>query len=293
LVAGLRDARFPVETIRVEQFLSDPKGLVGRVDFVVNMSKGLRGPFKKSLVPAILDYLGIPYLGSDPYVLSFVRNKAHLKAFAAHIGIPTPEFALVRDIADMRGLTLPPFPLFVKPCHESSSIGIDEKSHVTTEDGLLSAVRRIIDLYKQPAIVESFLSGAEYSVPIIGTARPEAQGVVELLTEDGTSLDGRCLVSEVVARYRYGLRYPVATPAADEMVRYALMLYHAVGFRDYGRVDFRLDGEGHPFLLEASTHPHIAKHSDFYKVWESRGLSHTQLLEHLVRSSLGRCGIVA
>ena len=156
------DAGFPVESIQVDQFLSNPKSLVGRVRFVVNMSKGVRGPFKKSFVPAVLEHVRIPYLGSDPYVLSFVRNKAHLKAFAHHLGIPTPEFQVVREEGELDMAALPDFPLFVKPCYESSSIGIDQNSKVASRTELMATVRRVVAGYHQPAIVERFLSGAEF-----------------------------------------------------------------------------------------------------------------------------------
>ena len=75
------------------------------------------------------------------------------------------------------------------------------------------------------------------------------------------------------------------------MTRHALRLYRSVGFRDYGRIDFRLDDTGRPFLLEANTHPHLALHSDFFTLWRARGGTHSQLLAKIVEGSLRRCGL--
>ena len=277
--------------IRADRFLDQPKSIRESVDFVFNMSKGTRGPAKKSLVPALLDYLGLPYLGSDPYVLSFVRNKAHLKAFAAHLGISTPPFALIADYREIDRASLPPFPLFVKPCYESSSIGINEDSLVQDRASLDSAVRSVNVSYRQPAIVESFLPGREFSVPIIGNATPIPLGVAELTLEGGATLENRFLTSEIVYRYRYGLEPAAEFPASQEMMRTAVTLFQAVGMRDYGRVDFRLDAEGRPFLLEASTHPHLARHSDFAVLSQSKGLDYTTFLRELLSASFLRCGL--
>jgi D-alanine-D-alanine ligase len=290
VVNGISDLGIPVDPVKTSEFLEQLATMRYRFDYVVNMSKGLRGPAKKSLVPGLLDYLGMPYLGSDPYVLSFVRNKAHLKAFAAHLGLATPRFALISRSSDVIEARLPPFPLFVKPCHESSSIGIDEHSLVNDTAALRDAVNRIVTHYRQPAMVEEFLSGREFSVPIIGNDVPNPLGVVELVTESGDSLEGSYLTSSVVYRYRYGLHVPSGLAAALErrLKDMAVALYSAVGFRDYGRVDFRLDQNGAPNLLEASTHPHLAKHSDFFTLYRSAGRTYSNMLEDILAASWKR-----
>ena len=94
-----------------------------RWDMVFNIAEGLRGNARESQVPAILDLYAIPYTFSDPLVLAVTLHKDVTKTVVRQAGIPTPDFALVKRLADLDNVSLP-LPLFVKPVAEGTSKGI-------------------------------------------------------------------------------------------------------------------------------------------------------------------------
>ncbi|HEX3597729.1 MAG TPA: hypothetical protein VHU80_21620, partial [Polyangiaceae bacterium] len=153
------------EVIRLEADESFPERLrAERPDIVFNIAEGLHGTNREAHVPAICEFFGIPYSGSDPFSLSLCLHKARTKELLGVHGIPTAPFALVeseRDIdrllsgADGR-LPLPTYdaPLFVKPVQEGSSKGITERNLVRTAGELEAQTRSLLANYEQPVIVE-------------------------------------------------------------------------------------------------------------------------------------------
>src|SRR5436190_11677276 len=100
-----------------------------RPDIVFNVAEGFRGVNREAHIPAICEFFGIPYSGSDPFTLTLCLDKARTKETLAFHGIPTPRFAVIEELKDLAlrtaGLDLP---LFVKPLHEGSSKGITDSS---------------------------------------------------------------------------------------------------------------------------------------------------------------------
>ncbi|MDB4882364.1 MAG: ddl, partial [Gemmatimonadetes bacterium] len=103
-----------------------------RPDIVFNIAEGLRGPNRESHVPAICEFYGVPYTGSDPFALALCLEKSRTKEVLRARGVPTADWWLVRSRADVARLIshLPALPLFAKPVHEGSSKGITEKNFV-------------------------------------------------------------------------------------------------------------------------------------------------------------------
>ena len=185
-------ADFP-ERLRAER----ERGL----DIVFNIAEGMGGANREAHVPAICEFYGVPYSGSDPFTLSLCLDKARTKEVLAFRGIPTAPFALVHDIEelaavlhrlrgerrgtsgrngdsrdvptstrstlDARRSTLA-FPLFVKPVHEGSSKGITEKNYCETPDALARQVEFLLEAYQQPVLVEEFLPGREFTCAVLG-----------------------------------------------------------------------------------------------------------------------------
>src|SRR5713101_5464455 len=104
--------------LEADQFFPQELALA-RPDLVFNMAEGLHGQNREALVPAICEYLNIPYTGSDPLTLALSLHKARTKELLAHRGVPTAPFACIESASDLTGLALP-FPLFVKPIAEGS-----------------------------------------------------------------------------------------------------------------------------------------------------------------------------
>ena len=129
-----------------------------RWDLVFNFSEGMYGLGRESLVPALLDAWQIPYTFSDPVVLGVSLQKAMAKRVVRDCGVPTPEFAVVESLSDLRDVHLP-FPLFAKPLAEGTGKGIDSTSRIENKAALELACDRLLRRFRQPVLVETYLSG--------------------------------------------------------------------------------------------------------------------------------------
>lgn len=236
-------------------------------DLAVNLSVGYGGPDTKAYCAALLQSMGLEYIGSAPYALVVSRDKALTKCLARELGIRTPAWLRAKraDVLSLRKWSS--YPAIVKPIHESCSIGITTESVVYTRETLHTAVHRVWDLYEQPALVEAFVPGFDLEVPLIGHPTLEALGVVAVLpavSRDRLSI----LTSPLVYQDAYYFRHPGGmrgwnAAVGKEAESWALQIASALGIRDYGRCDFRLDSSGCLWFIEASTHPYLARRSSF------------------------------
>lgn len=259
-----------------------------RWDLVFNIAEGINGLGREALIPALLDAYGIPYTFSDPLVLSVSLHKATAKQIVRSLGIPTPDFHVVRDENDMESVDLG-FPLFVKPIAEGTSKGIDDKSIVSSREELFEICLKYLDRYRQPVLVETFLSGREFTVGIIGTgSEAYSAGILEVLLRDSArdrvySYWNKELCENMVD-------YRLADDAdAKQAENIALKIWSALGCRDAGRVDFKADGSGKVHFLEinplAGLHP---THSDLPIICNMAGVAYEQLIGCIMNSALSR-----
>src|SRR5712692_4663495 len=154
--------------IRLEADQRFPQSLaLVRPDLVFNMAEGLRGQSREALVPAICEYLNIPYTGSDPLTLGLSLHKARTKEILAYRGVPTAPFACVETAADVERLRLP-FPVFVKPVAEGSGKGVFATNLCANATALRERARFLLERYAEPVLVETYLPGPEFTVAILG-----------------------------------------------------------------------------------------------------------------------------
>ena len=259
-----------------------------RWDLVFNIAEGLDGFGREAQVPAILEACGIPYTFSDPMVMSLTLHKGMTKHIIKSLGFPTPDFAVIRKPEDITDVRMP-FPLFVKPIAEGTSRGISDDSLVTTAADLRDVCLRLLETYRQPVLVETYLPGKEFTVGIIGTDdQAKAIGVMEVrLTGDAES-GGYSYLNK--AEWETRVNYSVFSgELAQEMERLALGIWCALHCRDGGRVDFRLDTDDKPSFLEinplAGLNP---SYSDLCILARLKGISYTELISSIVKSALKR-----
>jgi len=167
-IAAVERALSPLgEVIRLEATPDFPQRLrEARPDVVFNMAEGLSGQNREAHVPAICEFYGVPYSGSDPFTLSLALHKARTKQMLQFYGIPTAPFALVDSLAEakaVRRANLLRYPLFAKPVQEGSSKGITERNYIRDGDELLAVVAELLEVYEQPVLLEEFLPGAEFT----------------------------------------------------------------------------------------------------------------------------------
>ena len=155
-----------VVRLEADEFLPQKLSLA-HPEIVFNMAEGLHGPCRESHVPALCEYLNIPYTGSDPLTLALTLHKGRTKEILAYRGVPTAPFRVIDSTADLERLPLP-YPLFVKPVAEGSGKGIFVNNLCGTPAQLAERVPFLLDRYSQPVIVETYLPGPEFTVAILG-----------------------------------------------------------------------------------------------------------------------------
>lgn len=273
-----------------------------RPDFVFNMAEGAGGPSRESFIPMLLDGFGIPYLGADPLTLGICLHKAHCKEVLLAHALPTPPF-VVWDAPPRR---LPPFglPAVVKPLHEGSSKGITDRSLVRTAADLAREVERVIGAYRQPAIVEKFLPGREFTVALLGNgASLEALPIVEVefaaLPAGSNPIYGyeAKWVWDVPGKPLNIFRCPadVGTDLRLEIETISKEAFRVLGCRDWCRLDVRLDERGRPSILEVNPLPGILprpeENSCFPKAARAAGMDYAALVNRVLDVALRRCGL--
>ena len=222
-----------------------------RWDMVFNIAEGLEGFGREAQVPALLDAYAIPYTFSDPLVLSLTLHKGMTKRVIRDLGVPTPDFFVVETASDVEMTDLP-FPLFAKPVAEGTGKGISAASKIMNKDELASICGRLLETYRQPVLVETFLPGREFTVGIIGTGKSAmAIGVIEILLRQDAEADAYSYCNK--ARYADFVEYRLVDDTAAQRAKdVALAAWKGLGCCDAGRIDLRADAAGIPNFMEVN-----------------------------------------
>ena len=262
------------------------------VDIVFNIAEGYEGRNRESQVPILLEMLRVPYVGADGLTLGLTLDKVLTKKVLIAEGIRTPRYAEATDPAKLWEVDLA-YPLIVKLRYEGSSKGLSEKSLVNTPDELRRQVQWLADAYKGSSIfVEEFIEGNEFTVAVIGNETLEPMPVCQV-TLDGQKELGRKFFHW--AYLRSGADYlcpaPIPEAQARQMQELALRTFRAVECRDFGRVDFRVDKQGRPYVLEINPLPSLSTEDVFLLIAKTRGITHHQMLNKILDTALARVGL--
>ncbi len=262
-----------------------------RWDFVFNIAEGLKGRAREAQVPALLEAYDIPYVFSDPLVMSVTLDKAVAKRLVRDHGVPTAPFVVLESAAEVAAVDFP-YPVFAKPVAEGTGKGCTAASRCASPAELRRTLRRLLARYDQPVIVEPFLPGREFTVGIVGTgAEAKVLAVMEIALRPGAEAGVYSYENkeQCESRVAYGLAQDGEARQAGET---ALAAYRALGCRDAGRVDLRSDAAGVPQFLEvnpvAGLHP---THSDLPILAGLAGINYDQLLGRIVAACLARTGL--
>lgn len=261
------------------------------VDVVFNIAEGIQGRSRESQVPALLELLGIPYTGSDPTSLSLALDKALAKRVVRQAGVNTPDF-----VALTTGRERIPkdfgFPAIVKPLAEGSSKGVISKSVVESEAEMREVAREMIDKYRQPALVESFLPGREFTLGLLGERKPRVLPPMEIVFNDPNdphptyTFDDKLELGE---RVRYEVPAKVDELLLKELERVARRCFVALGCRDVARVDVRLDGKGRVHFIECNPLPGLTPGwSDLCLIAGGAGMDYRTLIGEILAPAIRR-----
>jgi D-alanine-D-alanine ligase len=260
-----------------------------RWDLVFNIAEGMHGIGREAVVPALLDAYRIPYTFSDPFVLSLTLHKGMTKTVIRAADIHTPDFVVIEASADADSINLP-FPLFAKPVAEGTGKGINDSSKVDTREQLSVLCTHLLEEFNQPVLVETYLPGREFTAGIVGTGQ-EAQviGVMEVLFrkhhegEKIYSFHNKSNYEEIID---YTIPDQKAVHACTDL---ALKSWKALGCRDGGRVDIRMDSLGRPNFIEVNPLAGLNPvHSDLPIICRLLNISYHELIGRIVQSAISR-----
>lgn len=263
------------------------------VDLVFNIAEGHHGRNRESQIPAILDLYRIPFVGADALTLGVTLDKVVAKKCFIADGVPTARYFKATSHDDLKLLNTIGFPLFVKTLHEGTSKGITADSRVQTPEQLKTQVDRIYSNYNQPALVEEFIKGTEYTVGVIGNENAEAMPVVQYAIGNKTDLGNEFYTYRYVAEkvVNHICPAPIDAALAKKLEEIAVKAYKSVDCRDFGRVDFRVDEKGNPYVLEINPLPNLNPDDVFVLFGKVKGMSYNQIILSILDQALHRLGL--
>ena len=281
-------------------------------DICFNIAEGLGGDAREAQVPALLEMLRIPYTGSRVLTNGIALDKTLTKRIWRDRRLPVAPFQEF-IYGDERLRAEMKFPLFVKPAREGTGMGVDMKARVETESDLFDRIHYIIDAYKQPALVEVFLPGREFTVGQLG--RPDAKlhsrhpewydakgfhrlPILELKTDKSAtpgiySHAAKAQQLGEAGAPEYICPAELEPELAKKLHHLAIRGHNLLFATDVSRVDFRMDAEGNPRLIEINPLPGLTPgYSDLCLQAAAEGISYEDLILEILYLAAGRWGLL-
>ena len=264
------------------------------VDIVLNLCEGKKGRNRESEVPVILEMRGIPFVGADGLTMGITLDKPVAKKIFIAEGIPTPKFFTALAGDDLKKMNTIGYPLIVKTSREGSSKGINKDSKVTNLEQLKDRVDFINTTYDQPALVEELIKGYEFTVAVLGNDPVQVMPIVQ------TSIDGKLHLGEEFYTnnriYSDAVKYIIPAQISESLKNkiedICICAYKAVGCRDMARVDFRVDENENPYVLEINPLPSFDKEDVFNIFPRAIGSDFTKMLNKIIDFALARYGLL-
>ncbi|HPH96614.1 MAG TPA: hypothetical protein PKW33_08395 [Anaerolineaceae bacterium] len=283
-----------------------------RPDICFNIAEGIAGDGREAQVPALLEMLGIPYTASRVQANAISLDKTMTKRIWRDNGLPIAEFQEFTDVNEPLSRSLH-FPLFVKPAREGTGMGIDDRSIVYNMRELRERVSWILNDYHQPALVEAYLPGREFTIGVLGRSdaalyspNPELYGSDGFHQFPAEEIDHfRCVTPGVYSHYtktlaldeegvpRFICPAPIDAELALTLHRLAVRAHQTIGAVDISRVDMRMNEQGKPCLIEINTLPGLTPDfSDLCVIANASGVNYRKLILEILYLGASRYGMM-
>jgi D-alanine-D-alanine ligase len=300
------------------------------VDLVLNVAEGTRGADREAQIPAMLEMLGLPYTGSGPLSLALCLHKGKAKEILSYHGIPTPTFQVLQHPHEPLSEALV-FPLIVKLLHEGSSMGLSYDSIVETPQALVARAMYLMQTYGQAVLVEQFIDGREFTVPILGNMPARALPIIEVLFQGPRNITLFQPDDDVIHMLAHVHQQRLASPLAfrlsatqehalvqtenggvleipvaltksvcpaDIPVTLATLLqdtalraFYALECRDWCRVDLRVGADGIPQVLELNPIAGLDPACWFPRSARAAGMDYPTLMQTILDLACQRYGL--
>lgn len=262
----------------------------GRFDVAFNMCEGIDGVAElEPPVIGVLELFGVPYTGGSSYTTALCLRKHAVNALLSHAGLPVPPWITLRRGSRIGSVG---YPAIVKPAAEDASIGVEQRSVVRSARALKARVEAMLVSFDE-IVVQRYVDGRELNVGIVGdTVLPIAE------IDFSTMPKGLWPIVTYRSKWDTGSeedlgsvpRCPAQLPsrAASEIRRVALEAWRIVGGHGYGRVDMRLDSNGHPWILEVNSNPDIAPDAGLARMARTAGIEYPTLVRTICELGIAR-----
>ena len=283
-----------VEALGLAPPYSQAVGTLKRLnsDLVFNLFEGFDGrPDSEWMMAGELEHTGLPFTGASSKTLALCLDKAGCKDRLAGRGVPTPAYQLLGP-GTVASFSLD-FPVIVKPVKEDASHGCTSDSVVLNAPALGRRLELIASRYGDPALVEVYLDGREFSVTVLGGQSPLVLPLSELVY--APDYPGPRVLT-FAAKWlpdapSYALVMPVCPAQAPEGIyreaeRLALEAYYAVGMPAYARVDLRSDATGQLFVLEVNPNPDLSPDAGLAGQAKAAGMGYSDLINTILELAL-------
>lgn len=296
--AGISVFPFFREDGFISWVLSSEFSLQHKRTFAFSSGASVPGAGSKTLIPAFCALHGIEVMGPDAHVASLARHKFHTLSLLQASGIPTPRtHFFVPETGWLNGS----FPtvgqkIIIKPSHEAASIGIDATSVVEYQPKLDRFIADKAHHFRQPMTVQEFVNGFEIEVPLFRYGGTWHTPMPVGLSLDGVAdLGSRFLDYDTVAddRYQFYDFSSLSQYNHDLISTYSIQAASLLGMRDFGRVDFRVNEKGDPYVIDISTSPYISRHSSFAFVASTCGGNYSDLPLALLAATCERGKLIS
>jgi D-alanine-D-alanine ligase len=285
----------PIEAdLTAEKTLSKNRDKIG---LVFNFSEVIVGDRNRKQITSVLEKLDIPHTGPSDWTNAVIRNKIKAKEILAKNGLPV----LPQQVFTTGDEPLQPnlkFPLIVKPASQGGSAGITDKSIVDNQAQLRVQVKEEITGFKDKAFVEPFLTGREFSLPLLGNP-PRILPIIEPnftnIPKKFKPIDSyeiKWIYEEQVTDHFF-CPAKIDRKLENTLKEIAVGVWKVLDIKDVCRIDLRCDQNGHPFVLDINhpaglVPPDVSQTSYLPLSARVAGISYEELLQTIVNSALKR-----
>jgi D-alanine-D-alanine ligase len=234
----------------------------------------------------IIESMGFTYTGSKPETLRLAEDKTRVKQILESFNIPTPAWKLY-SCPSAHDWNM--FPAIVKTSLEHCSISLDPGSVVMNRKELELRIEYILDNFNQPAIVEVFIDGREFHVPLCGNGKVQMMPVVEMDFSAFNDIHDRICTydskfdpsSPHYNKIESRIPAPLNTVELINLEKICLNAYHAIGCRDYARLDVR-ELDGLFYVLDVNPNPDLDIDASMAYSAAHCGISYPDMMSYLV-----------
>ena len=303
LAEALREAGFAIELLGQQG--TEVLGVLDHIratkpDLVFNLCESMAGnPCNEPTFVGLLDLFGVPYTGTDLLGLASCLHKQRAKDILVGRGIPTPPHRFFEDPAalDDPALDALDYPWFVKLAHEDASVGITEENVVASCEAMRRRVRSLMAEYDQPVLAERYIEGRELNVALIGNGDDLTILPLHEIDFAAMPVDRPHIVSYAAKWDEQHVDYAGTKPvplrdASPRFIanveRVARQAWSAMGLRDYGRIDLRVDADDMPWVIDVNPNPDISPDAGVARSARVAGMTYPQLIARIAEVAYAR-----